>query len=1118
MQRHLPLPPKLDAIFGYLSALLLAFFPLSASGQGINTDFGQNRVQYHDFVWSYYQSKNFVTYFYLGGQDIGKYVVELAENELKDVEDILDYKINSRIEILVFNDVTDINQSNIGIGLDFNNTGGVTKIIGNRVFLFFNGDHTDLKRQIREGIAKVLVNNMIFGGSLQEVLQNAVLLNLPPWFVDGLVAYIGKPWDTGLDNRLKDGIASGRLRKFNKLDGTDALLAGHSFWYYVSEKYGHEAIPNLLYLTRINRSLENGFIFVLGYPYRDAFTQWYQFFKNRYQQEEMMGLDMADSLHTGPRIKKNRDYYNLRLSPSGQHLAFVTNQMGAWKVHKYSLATKKSKVIARGGFKTNTLVTDNNYPLLAWDPTGRKLVVIYEKRDVIKMLIYDNESGDKEVKDLIKFQRIVDIAFTNNPRKLVMSAINRGQSDLYYFDIQSKTATQLTKDYFDDLEPTYVDFGNRRGIIFKSNRHSDTLSTSKFDTLHTKDKFDLYFLNELADDKQVLLNITHSTLADEAYPDQIDGKHFSWISDANGIQNRFAGFIDSIFSHYDYYLYYPDSILFNPTDDIDSILLADNSIIDSFRQVEVFKDTAYMFQLTNRKRGILEQDVLQREGKILDLMISNGQYRFILTDIPGDIDISKGLSLTHTAYMQSMFALQRESEKAVEPEDKTGDTPVQLYQTQFEDDTLGTPLMKKEDEPVFKATRVLPYRVKFSTDYVMSQLDNSLIYNQYQNFAGNGPVYQTPDLSGLFTVSISDLMEDYRFTGGLRFPTSFTGSEYFLSFENLKKRLDQKITYYRKADFATYDFTPYWFNDVRGRQVTNYIEAKLSYPFDVLRSLRGKFGYRNYRIAMLATDTFSLFLPDYTENWLSAKLEYVFDNTIETGLNLRNGTRYKVYYEAMKQFDLTLDPSFDFNFSKGFLSVIGADIRHYQKVHRQIIWANRFAAATSFGTKKVAYYLGGVDNWILPLFDNDIEVNRENNYAFQTLATNMRGFRQNIRNGNSYAVVNSELRVPIFAYLINTPIRSEMIRNFQLVAFADAGTAWEGTSPFDEDNPFNSEVIENGPVTVEVEYFRNPVVAGYGFGARTLLFGYFLRADVAWGLDSGERTGPQWYFSLSLDF
>ena len=72
--------------------------------------------------------------------------------------------------------------------------------------------------------------------------------------------------------------------------------------------------------------------------------------------------------------------------------------------------------------------------------------------------------------------------------------------------------------------------------------------------------------------------------------------------------------------------------------------------------------------------------------------------------------------------------------------------------------------------------------------------------------------------------------------------------------------------------------------------------------------------------------------------------------------------------------------------------------------------------------------------------------------------------------------------------------------------------------PFDDEDRFNTVITVNGPITTTVNYFQNPVVFGYGFGARTLIFGYFLRFDMAWGLDTGEILDPTYYFSLSLDF
>ena len=171
--------------------------------------------------------------------------------------------------------------------------------------------------------------------------------------------------------------------------------------------------------------------------------------------------------------------------------------------------------------------------------------------------------------------------------------------------------------------------------------------------------------------------------------------------------------------------------------------------------------------------------------------------------------------------------------------------------------------------------------------------------------------------------------------------------------------------------------------------------------------------------------------------------------------------------------------------------------------------------------------MGSLDEWI-PLGGQERFINQEDidftqNYRFHALAANMRGFSQNIRRGTNFAVINSELRVPIFKYLIRRPIRSKFVRNFQLIGFTDIGSAWSGLDPWGIENSVNKEIITEGPqndpsITVTVYKDVDPIVAGYGFGLRTTFLGYFLRLDWAWGVENGFSTDkPMFYLSLSLD-
>src|SRR6185295_9063336 len=128
--------------------------------------------------------------------------------------------------------------------------------------------------------------NMMFGGSIGEAVQNAVLLKLPLWFKDGLTSYMSESWSTEDDNLLRSGILSGKYKKMNKLTGADARFAGHAVWHYIALKYGEASIPNLLYLTRINRSMESGFSFVFGKSVKDFLKEFYDYYSDQFNEDE----------------------------------------------------------------------------------------------------------------------------------------------------------------------------------------------------------------------------------------------------------------------------------------------------------------------------------------------------------------------------------------------------------------------------------------------------------------------------------------------------------------------------------------------------------------------------------------------------------------------------------------------------------------------------------------------------------------------------------------------------------------------------------------------------------------------------------------------------------------
>jgi hypothetical protein len=278
--------------------------------------------------------------------------------------------------------------------------------------------------------------------------------------------------------------------------------------------------------------------------------------------------------------------------------------------------------------------------------------------------------------------------------------------------------------------------------------------------------------------------------------------------------------------------------------------------------------------------------------------------------------------------------------------------------------------------------------------------------------------------------------------------------------------------------------------------------------------VKGTASFRHDRTVFLSTDLKSLEQANYIRAWAGLKAEYIFDNTRNLGINLYSGTRAKFFGEYYKQV----------NKAKTDLWVFGLDFRHYQRIHRTFIWASRFAASSSLGHARLIYYLGSLDNWInffpnkYQTFDQSVPVDPKVNYAYQTLATNMRGFTQNIRNGSNFAVLNNELRLPVFRYLFNRPLSSNFLNNFQVVGFGDIGSAWTGLSPYSGKNAYDNEVVQANSYKVIIQSNRDPIVAGYGFGLRSQILGYFVRLDWAWGIENKIILPRIFYFSLNLDF
>jgi Tol biopolymer transport system component len=1201
-----------------LLPIFLTLFCISTmAAQTSQVEFGKNRVQYHkDFEsWEQYESDNFITYWYGEGRLLGQSVVQMAEYDFGYVQKMLEHRMNDKVQLIVYRDVTDLKQSNIGSEEVFSlpgnqNLGRSTsyisatqaKFLGNKAFVYYNGDHTDLRRQVREAMASVYIEHMLYGSSVQEVVQNAVLLNLPPWFKTGLVSYLGEDWNTDKDDQLRQLLASSEYENFKDLAADYPQLAGHSFWHYVAQNYGKPTVSNLLYLTRINRSVENGFLYVLGSNYDNVLFNWMEFYRTRFN-EDLGNRMLPTSTEVEIKNKKHLPVTQVKISPDGTKIAYVFNEIGRYKVYLQDLQTGEREIVHKGGQRNLLQATDYNYPLLDFSPTNQELAILYEHRDRPRLMRYDLNSGKEATEDLdISLDRVFSMAYID-PGSMIMTASAAGQTDLYRYALNVRAAIRINNDFWDDLDAVPVKIRGRQGVLFSSNRQTTTLKREKLDTTLPIGDYDLWYY-DLDGKSGELVQITDTPFGNERQPTAIDDIHFSFLSDASGIYNRYQAHLEDYIDHYEQTIYLStgDEITMHA----DSTLVGLDSLpVDSTVIFPVIKERAVVKAVTNLSTNIEMQASSGKRPVGAELFLSdNGQtIRTFAFDTTMDVRTAP------TAHRQESYRAAGKAVPAfisqgatnsgggtlVAPNQRNAteqEAPEQeeayLFQTRFKDfaippgsepveideenilnnepqtvegpvptvgaDSLGqrpnltvvTPqkvnrkteravnALLRGERPVAKINRtykfingkIKPYRLTFRINYVKTEADNDPLFAGLNSFSANPTGFTQQPLGILFKGNIIDLFEDYSITGGVRVPTSFNGTEYFATFEDRVHRLDKSFSVYRRNRRLNQGF----FNPLNSSQPRlieeNTILAQygVRYPLDVFTSLRATGTVRRDRVQDLPTELAALQNRPESQARVGAKIEYVYDNTLNLATNLRMGSRYKVYADFYKSFNISFSEGGESTgFEPGFRGIVGFDARHYQRLDKRSILAIRLAGSTNFGSQRLLYYLGGADNSLTQNFNEAIPTPQVGNFVFQDLANPLRGFDINIRNGGTYLLSNAEVRIPIFNYLFRN-LRSKLLRDFQVVSFFDIGTAWSGSDPFDEDNPVNITTYpdptlgQSGPVSIRVRRFRDPIIYGYGVGARTTLFGYYIRADYAWGVETGIRQKAKLHLSLGYDF
>lgn len=1050
--------------------------------QSIRTEYGKNRVQYHDDFdkWWMYETENFIVYWYGKGRNIAQSAIQIAEYVHPNIQNFVEHRINDKIEIIVYTDISDLRQSNIGNEETFETRTETTKVVGSRMFVYFDGNHRNLELHIKEGIAQIYLNAMYSNGSLQEIIDSDPDLKIPSWYREGFVSYTESAWNPLIEDELRDlwKIRKGKFQKFDRMANTHPRVAGHAMWHYIANEYGRTSITTLLYLMRLRNDFNENIEFVFGFDFKKLKKDWTNYYKNLFDNEgNFVELDSEEKISLG--YKKWFPKSTYKISPSGDELIYVVNQYGKYQVVLRDVETGEQETVFRYGSKNKVQQPDYSYPIVAWHPTRKEITLCYEHRDLIMLRKIDLLSGDVAEQSIPEnFQHIYNIDYISDD-EYFLNAATDGYSDLYVYRARSRQHDQITDDFYDDIDASYVQLGEQWGILWSSNRPSSTITPERLDTILPVAHFDLFFLPFNSD---FALRLTNTPDVSELQPRLANGHYLTFLKNTTGINNRWIIDLNSRRSAY-INSNYPRNIINHDA---------------------VKNSNLHVFQTYNE--GAYQTYVNEPNWN----QSATPTYTSTATDLPEIVQqtVESNPELEQEINKPIGFKSKFPDPENIEPLEsnaKFNFIKRNYVETFGQDDS-------EQKVIEFIPARAVASRRQFKLEEFITRMDNEVLFEGLESYADMENQTQVQETGLLLKGVTKDIFEDFKIEAGVRIPTDFRGSEFFTILDDRRKRIDKRYAVYRKQKT-----NPLAGSNQRVRDVTWIGLHRWSYPFDTYKSVRATGQIRVDQSFFLHSDAFARDTPGFNEKRASLKLEYIYDNTLDIDLNIRHGTRYKGYIELINRFDLEVGNEFSFDPSRGFTAVVGFDARHYQPILRNSILALRAAASSSFGSDKILYFVGGTDGWVTPKFEENTPVPQNSTFAYKTIAPNLRGFNHNVRNGRSFFLASAELRIPFFKYLSARELKSKFLRNIQIVAFTDFGSAWHGLIPTTENSPTNQTTVTAPRVEVTLDLDKSIFAYSYGLGARISLLGYFVRADYAWGVDGGLLK-PKLHISLGTDF
>ncbi len=451
--------------------LALGFGCASVAAQ-TQDPYGQNKVQYHPFHWSYYQTEHFDIYYAQGGELIAQFAARHVEELYRHVSEVVGHKLTERVPIILYNSHAEFEQTNVSMEPLDENTGGFTEEFKDRIVIPFEGSYPDFRHVLQHEMTHAVVFNMLYGGGAGEAAERQAAGQFPLWVNEGLAEYTSLGWDLESEFFMIDATTFGYVSPpITNFGGFMAYKGGQLFFYFMDSVYGKGTVTKFIHALAGHRDIREAFQKVTHMSLEEAGEIWLRELRYLYWPE--LGQRQYGKYEARKLTDHGQDqsFYNLQpsISPDGKEIAFFSDRESWEAIYILNVKTEKvTRAVVQSGREELHESFHSFRSGIAWSPDSRTLAVVSKQmgRDVINLL--DAKNG--HVRETLRpdVQAILSPSWSRDGRYLAFSGQNDGLTDIYVWDLRRQSLRRLTHDIADDDKPTFSPSG--KWIAFESDR------------------------------------------------------------------------------------------------------------------------------------------------------------------------------------------------------------------------------------------------------------------------------------------------------------------------------------------------------------------------------------------------------------------------------------------------------------------------------------------------------------------------------------------------------------------------------------------------------------------------------------------------------------------------